>query len=78
MFNCLTYALSSAVAAVWTSIMSNIRNHLKLLKRSRYETVNKESSRLFCPFAWEGASLMLTGTCGTGKSFFLWCCRVHF
>ena len=70
MFNCLTSALSSDMAAVWISIKSNIRNDLTLFKRGRYETVNKESSPLFCPFAWESASFMLTGTCGTEKSFF--------
>jgi len=50
--------------------MTNIRNDLKLFKRTWYEIVNKEHSPLFCPFAWEGASFMLSGTCGTKKSSF--------
>lgn len=58
------------MAAVWISIVSDICNDPKLFKKARYETVNKESSLLFCPFAWESASFMLTGTCGTEKSFF--------
>lgn len=80
MFNWLTYTLSSDLAAGCTSVISNIHNDLKLFKKGHSaETVNKESSPLFCPFAWESASFMLTETCGTEKSlFFLCCCRVHF
>lgn len=61
--------------------MSDIRNDLKLFKKAQYETVNKESSPLFCPLAWESASFMLIGSCETEKSFFsfFWCCcGVHF
>lgn len=66
-FNCLTYSLSRATAA---GVRPNIRRDLKLFKRVRCEPVNKQSSPLFCPFAWESASFMLSGTCGTEESFF--------
>lgn len=71
-------ALSSATAAVRTSVTPSIRRDLKLFKRARCETVNKQSSPLFCPSAWERANFTLTGTCRTEESFFLCWCRACF
>lgn len=70
MFNCLTQALPSDMAAAWTGVTSNTRIVPKLFKMAQWETVNKENSLWFSTLAQESVSFLLTTTCGTEKSFF--------